>query len=168
MQSSIPIWSCLDSTEQPHPTLYRLLNLGIRPARSSTEMGSCEVCRRLYQFCSFGNRRWSARRSRSVRPPQTPYVVFESNASDRHSNLTGQLKQTCRTCLCAAPRTKRLSGSTFEHAACAAQVCPSNKRDICAPSPEASSTLAIILFDMTTVTYLFNISVYLGKCEMRY
>src|SRR5665647_939543 len=54
----------------------------------------------------------SARRSRSVLPPQTPNSVWLSSASARHSAITGQLKQTCLATCWAAPRTNRASGST--------------------------------------------------------
>ena len=61
--------------------------------------------------------RSSARRSRSVIPPQTPNSVRLSRASARHCASTGQVLQTAFASCCAAPRTKRASGSCLAHAA---------------------------------------------------
>jgi hypothetical protein len=68
-----------------------------------------------------GRRRSSARRSRSVIPPQTPHSIWLSRASARHSVRTGQPAQTCLALFCSAPRTKRASGVSPLHAARAAQ-----------------------------------------------
>ena len=45
---------------------------------------------------AFGRRRSSARRSRSVMPPQTPHSIRLSRASARHSKRTGHPEQTNR------------------------------------------------------------------------
>ena len=60
---------------------------------------------------TFGRRRSSARRSRSVMPPQTPNSTRLSSASDRHSVRTGQPMQTALARFCAAPCTNSSSGS---------------------------------------------------------
>ena len=58
-----------------------------------------------------GRRRSSARRSRSVIPPQTPNSMRLSRASARHSVRTGQPTQTALARFCAAPWTNSASGS---------------------------------------------------------
>jgi anion-transporting ArsA/GET3 family ATPase len=70
-----------------------------------------------------GRRRSSARRSRSVMPPQTPNSTRLSSASDRHSVRTGQPRQTALARFCAAPVTNRSSGSASLHAERALQSC---------------------------------------------
>ena len=56
-------------------------------------------------------RRSSARRSRSVMPPQTPNSTWLSSASARHSVRTGQPRQIALARFCAAPCTNSASGS---------------------------------------------------------
>ena len=68
-----------------------------------------------------GRRRSSARRSRSVIPPQTPHSIWLSSASARHSVRTGHPAQTCLALFCSAPRTNSASGVSPLHAARAAQ-----------------------------------------------
>jgi hypothetical protein len=96
------------------------------PARFAVP-GSCQAVGR-YAVSALGLwcRRWakkvahdttsgcrfsSARRSRSVMPPQTPNSTRLSRASAAHSAITGQRRHTTAAFLCAAPRTKRSSGS---------------------------------------------------------
>ena len=64
-----------------------------------------------------GRRRRSARRSRSVIPPQTPNSIPLSSASARHSVRTGQPRQINLARFCAAPWTNSSSGSVPLHAA---------------------------------------------------
>ena len=71
--------------------------------------GRCRAARR--QEVTFGRRRSSARRSRSVIPPQTPNSTRASRASARHSVRTGQPWQISLAWFCAAPWTKSSSGS---------------------------------------------------------
>ena len=66
---------------------------------------------------TFGRRRSSARRSRSVIPPQTPHSMLLSRASARHSVRTGHCEHTCLARFCAAPRTKSSSGRAALQAA---------------------------------------------------
>src|SRR5207342_1181497 len=58
-----------------------------------------------------GRRRSSARRSRSVMPPQTPNSIRWSSACARHSVRTGQTRQKWRASRCLPPVTKRSSAS---------------------------------------------------------
>src|SRR6185369_16379361 len=73
------------------------------------------------QEVTFGRRRSSARRSRSVMPPQTPHSIWLSSASARHSVRTGQPVHSCLALFCSAPRTKSSSGCAFRHAALGVQ-----------------------------------------------
>ena len=69
------------------------------------------------QLTTLGCRRSSARRSRSVMPPQTPNSMRLSSASARHSYRTGQPRQTRLAMFCSAPCTNSASGSPSRHAA---------------------------------------------------
>jgi hypothetical protein len=69
-----------------------------------------------------GRRRRTARRSRSVIPPQTPCSMRWSRAYARHSVRTRQPVQMALARFCAAPSTKRSSGSPLLHAACSLQL----------------------------------------------
>jgi hypothetical protein len=75
-----------------------------------------------------GRLRSSARRSRSVIPPQTPNSIPLSSASARHSVRTGQPRQISLARFCAAPWTNNSSGSVPLHAARVVQsvihMCP--------------------------------------------
>ena len=59
----------------------------------------------------------SARRWRSVMPPQTPNSTRLSSESAAHSAMTGQCRQITAALLCAAPLTKSSSGSVERHRA---------------------------------------------------
>ncbi len=59
----------------------------------------------------------SARRWRSVMPPQTPNSIRLSSASAAHSAITGQWRQTTAAVFCAAPRTKNSSALVERHRA---------------------------------------------------
>jgi hypothetical protein len=65
--------------------------------------------RMVRQVVTFGRRRRSARRSRSVIPPQTPHSIRLSRASARHSARTLQPPQTCLARFCSAPLTNKAS-----------------------------------------------------------
>src|SRR4051812_25676446 len=71
----------------------------------------------LAQESTSGCRFSSARRSRSVMPPQTPNSIWLSSASAAHSAMTGQCRQMAAAFLCAAPRTNSRSGSVARHRA---------------------------------------------------
>ncbi len=73
------------------------------------------VSSRPRQEVTFGRRRSSARRSRSVIPPQTPNSTRLSRASARHSVRTGQPMQTALARFCAAPCTNSSSGADLRH-----------------------------------------------------
>src|SRR5262249_28657205 len=86
----------------------------------------------LRQLVTFGWRRSSARRSRSVIPPHTPNSILLSRASARHSYLTGQPRQMRLATFCSAPSTNSASGSPFRHAARLGQSATSA---MCEPPP---------------------------------
>ncbi len=71
---------------------------------------------------TFGRLRSRARRSRSVRPPQTPHSIWLSSASARHSARTGQAPQTALALCCSAPRTNSSSGADCWHSAALAHI----------------------------------------------
>ena len=68
-----------------------------------------------------GPARSSARRSRSVMPPQTPHSIWLSSASARHSVRTGHPAHICLARFCAAPRTNSSSGRVWLQSALPAQ-----------------------------------------------
>ena len=70
---------------------------------------------------AFGRRRRSARRSRSVMPPQTPHSIWLSRASARHSVRTGHPVHICLALFCSAPRTNSSSGVAVRHTALGVQ-----------------------------------------------
>jgi anion-transporting ArsA/GET3 family ATPase len=90
-------------------------------AAGAARCSSRAVSRRPRHDVTFGRRRKSARRSRSVMPPHTPHSMLLSSASARHSVRTGHWKQTCFARFCAAPRTKSSSGRVALQAAESAQ-----------------------------------------------
>ena len=91
---------------------------------SAAETATCSsraVSSRRRQDVTFGRLRSSARRSRSVMPPQTPHSIWLSRASARHSVRTGQPAQSCLARFWAAPRTNSSSGRLWLHEAFEAQ-----------------------------------------------
>ena len=83
-----------------------------RPGRGAS--ASCAArasAKSSAQDSTSGRRRSSARRSRSVIPPQTPNSIRWSSACARHSVRTGQTRQKCRASRCLRPVTKRSSAS---------------------------------------------------------
>ena len=82
-----------------------------------TSYSSRAVSSSRRQEVTCGRRRSSARRSRSVIPPQTPNSIRLSRASARHSVRTGQARQMALARFWAAPCTKRASGSLERQAA---------------------------------------------------
>ena len=101
----------------------------VRPGRArggggdadAATWSSMAVSSRRRQEVTFGRRRSSARRSRSVIPPHTPHSMSLSSASARHSVRTGQPAHICLARFCAAPRTKSSSGRVSLHRALPAQ-----------------------------------------------
>ncbi len=87
-----------------------------RPACSDIAVSS-----RVRQDVTLGRLRRTARRSRSVMPPQTPHSISLSSASARHSVRTGQPAHTSFARCCSAPRTKSSSGDACLHTAAEAQ-----------------------------------------------
>ena len=88
---------------------------GMSAARARSPTAPSRAAAR--QDVTFGRRRSSARRSRSVIPPQTPNSTRLSRASARHSVRTGQPMQTAFARFCAAPWTNSVSGSVPRQAA---------------------------------------------------
>ena len=97
----------------------------LRPATSSgrddgrhaAAWSTIAVSSRRRHEVTFGRRRSSARRSRSVMPPQTPHSIWLSSASARHSVRTGHPAHICLARFCAAPRTNSSSGRVWLHSA---------------------------------------------------
>jgi transposase len=116
----------------PEPKSPAVHPTGTAPVQGQTARGSgsrpnCCSCSaraassRVRQEATVGRRRSSARRSRSVIPPQMPCSTRLSSASARHSVRTGQPPQTAFARFCAAPSTNNDSGSSWRHAADAPQ-----------------------------------------------
>ena len=96
----------------------RELTVAVRLRRRARPSASARaVSSRARQEATSGRRRSSARRSRSVIPPQTPNSTRLSRASARHSVRTTHPKQRVLARFCAAPWTKSSSGSVSRQAA---------------------------------------------------
>jgi uncharacterized membrane protein len=117
------------------PTVARaarvIASTGTEPSASRRAWASSSSLSRIQvaQSRTCGRARWTARRSRSVRPPQTPYWTCASSASTRHAMRAGHRWQSDRSSRCAAPRVNSRSGSEPAHRA------PSLSSELCMQTP---------------------------------